>query len=877
MVPMTYFGRFLLITSFWFSGFLFAQQTLPYFATIDHDDQVYQLNLPADQQKVQPETTGFRFLILTLDPSWQPDWQKAAFLLKTQVVAFKTAGRNVLVGLQASGTQVNELINQEFAPYVDGYIFTDEPSIPNGDATAKLWQRTESSETEVLTTLVEASSLGIQLVLFENLEISQQHRDFLNAVRQAGTGSLDIQPEIRNLPQSQAQFFFQPETGKYHLGLYNEKNTESFVYFSLAEGLTLTCLFPEGTEFIHRQFGKRTELGLPGTSKFYFFEMTPANPDRNTESLSIVEKSAIDPYELVVRNQVFKDREDQKFESLKVDELLTYRYQTPDGSAFEVSWDDTLFIRKDKPVERIRNDFYFGGARWREGKVPELPLLEPEKVQTKPMIVDFDKTYIYEYQGEDTVDGHTTWKVGFKPKVPGNFSRGTVWIDQENGAHRKIRALQSNLEPPVVGNEVTAYFDWVEDGGVRYWTQVRETGLQVLNLVGERIPLQVDAKRSEFQFNRDAIDETLSQAYASDKVILRDTPKGFRYMKKKGDKRVLTESTFLKQRALLGGIFVDPALDTPIPLAGLNYVNLDFLGKGLQANFFIAGAINDVIISQPDFLGKGWDLTAELFASALYFEESIYDGDQEVEEENVERLRESLNLSLGIPVTNFFKVTGNYSLAYVDYKSADETAEDFVTPSTHFENIFRLSTNYDRKRFSSELSLEQVNRSEWEAWGRPGNTESLQDKYTKLSLDTSFTKPLGTFQSMHGSLGYLRGWDMDRFARASLLNGAVSGINDESIQATEAIRAEISYDKGINELFQFTFRLNGARTWLETTDINGVRDENDPVDLFGVAVSANFFGPWRTLMRINVGYGLHSDIPGVEGDFSAQIVFLRLF
>lgn len=876
---MNNFVKGVLCLALWglWTSLLMAQTTLPKFASLQDDPEVLQIQIPSALDSEKPQKTNYDFLVLTLDPSWAPDWQQAAFKLKSKIIELKTGGEDVLVGIQATLDQLNGLMAHDTAAYFDGYIFTEDPVIPNEDSTGKLWQIVKSSEKEVLTTLVEASSLGIELVLFDQLNLDKRHRDFLQAIQNTATGSLDLQPKIRNLEQTHAQFFLQPETGHYHLGVYAPDESEHFVYFSLTEGLSVNAIYPENIEFTHRQFGKRTELGLPGASPYYFFELVPSNPDSNTESLAIVEKGAIDPYELVVKNQVFKDREQQKFQSLEVDELLTYRYQTPDGTTLEISWEDTVIARKDKAMERIRRNLYLGGARWRREELPKLPLLEAERVKTKPLIVDLNKTYLYEYLGEDTVDGHATWRVGFKPKVPGNFSKGTVWIDQKTGAHRKLRAIQSDLEPPVQAVEMTAFFDWVEDNGTRYWTQIRESGLQVLNVVGERISLQVDTVRSEFKFNRESTDQNLSDAYASNVQILRDTPKGYRYLEKKKGQRILKDTTFFNQRALLGGIFWDPSFDFPLPLGGFNYTTLDFLGKGYQANFFIAGAINDIIISNPDFLGTGWDLSAELFLTPLHFGESIYQGDEEIEEEEVERLRNSLNVTLGIPVTNFFKISANYSLAHVDFKRADDTSEEFVLPETHLEHIYRLQFNYDRKRFASELDYESVSRSDWEAWGLPDNTEQIQDSYRVLRFDTSLTKPLGTFQTLRGSVGYSEGWDMDRFARAGLLNGAVSGFDDESVQATKAFRAEIAYDRGISDLFQFTFRVNGARTWLETTDIFGQEIRQDPLDFIGVATSANFFGPWGTTMRFNIGYGLSSDIDGLEGDIQAQLVFFKLF
>lgn len=869
-----------MLSALWLALPLSQAGTLPEWVNIEQEpDRVLWLQIPAQMNQEPPQTDQLELLVLRLDPSWNPNWRQAAFELKNLIVTVRTKGPNVRVGLEASEAQTQALMGQELAAYIEGYVFEDNPFIPDGDETGKLWQKVAVAENQVLTTLVDAASIGIAVVLFTHMKISPEHRSFLNFIDHTATGSLDIQPELANLPQENAQFFFAPETGDYHLGIYAPKDEETEFYFDMSPGLKVTLLYPEGARFRHRQYGRRTEIRLFGASRFYFFLLEPKERAGSMESLQIVERKAIDPYELVVKNQVFKDAEDQKFQSLQVDELQNYNYQTPGGVGIDVTFNDTVIIRKGRPIERLRRELYLGGVKWRSKKLPELPLIEPEKVQSVPLDIDLNKSYNYTYLGDGNIDGHPVWKVRFAPQESGDFFSGTVWIDKETGAHRKLRAIQSGLEAPVIGNEVTAYFDWVESDGQRFWTQLREENLQIINIAGLRLVLQINSRRQNFRFNQSDVERVLERAYQSDLTILRDTPKGFRYLTKKGDQRVLSQDSFSSKKAILGGVFFDPGLDTPLPLGGFNYTNLDFLKKGYQANFFLAGALNDLIISHPDFLGRGWDFTAELFATAIYFSDRVFEGDEEREDLEVEELSESVNLTLGIPLNSFFKFSANYSLRYLDYQEADDTDPDYVIPSSTLEHIGRLNLEYSRKRFISAVQYEFVKRSDWEAFGFPADNTPVEDGYRKVQLDASLSKRLPKFQTITVDLRYLKGWDLDRFSRFGFgfFENRVSGFGTSGIEGDEALRLRLDYEIGISGLFNLDLSLDGARAWLDDIDANGVILERDPVDLAGVGMAMNFLGPWKTLIRLDLGFGIHSDLAGEDGDITGQILFLRLF
>ena len=852
-------------------------------------EQTIWLSIPSQLNEPLEQRDSLRFFVLALEKGWSPDWKAAAFDLKNLIITVKTKGPRVLVGVEGSESQLNALMEHEMAAYIDGYLFDDAPFIPDADETGKLWQKASTAQNQILATLIDAASIGIQAVLFRDMTIDAQHRAFLDFVANTPTGSLDLQPEIMGLPQDTVLFFFDPQSGNYHLAVYGQQGVEATLAFELASGLKASLLYPETARFEQMQYGQRTELRLMGDAVYYFFLLEPETKAGQSESLQIIEKASIDPYELVVQNQVFKDKQRQKFESLIVEELQNYRYQTPGGVAIDVSYKDTVIIRKGQPNERLRREFYLGGVKWRKKKLPELPLIQPEKVQSVPLDVDLDKSYQYAYLGEDVVNQRRAWKVRFQPKDKGNFFAGTVWIDQENGAHLKLRATQSGLEAPVVGNEVTAFFDWVEYEGERYWTQVKENNLQILTVSGLRLALQIDSVRSDFRFNESNVDQVLEDAYQSDLIILKDTDKGFRYLRKKGGKRVLSEEVFSKQKALLGGLFFDPSRDSPVvPLAGFNYTNLDFLGKQWQANFFIAGAINDVIVSNPNFLGKSWDLTGELFLSAIKFSDRVFQNSEERLDLEIEELRESANITLGIPLNSFFRFSANYGFRYLDYSDASDTDPDYIVPVSTFEHIGRVTLQFSRKRFTSELEYEFVKRGDWERFGyEPGSEkfltapEQFEDAYSSIRLDASISKRLPKFQTIAVDFRFLKGWNQDRFSRFGFgfFENRISGFGSSGAEGNQAARVTFDYDIGISGIFNLNLQLDAGRAWLDDTEVNGVvfRPERDTVDLVGLGVAANFLGPWGTLIRLDLGYGLASDLKGEEGDVTGQIVFLKLF
>ena len=129
--------------------------TLPQWVAVNGEpDRLLQLEIPGQMGMMVRGDAHLEYVVLRLEPTWQPDWKQAAFQLKGQIVAIKTNGPRVRVGLEGSEAQVQALLAHELAPYIEGYVFVDDPFIPKADETGKLWQRLAVPEKRVLGALV---------------------------------------------------------------------------------------------------------------------------------------------------------------------------------------------------------------------------------------------------------------------------------------------------------------------------------------------------------------------------------------------------------------------------------------------------------------------------------------------------------------------------------------------------------------------------------------------------------------------------------------------------------------------------------------------------------------------------------------------------
>src|SRR6185503_16973505 len=98
------------------------------------------------------------------------------------------------------------------------------------------------------------------------------------------------------------------------------------------------------------------------------------------------------------------------------------------------------------------SEAFFNGVKWKGKKIPELPLLQPEKVSELPLALTFNDAYRYTLRGEETVNGVRCYALDFEPKETVSVKAlyaGRVFIATSDFAFIRTETRQLNLSGEV--------------------------------------------------------------------------------------------------------------------------------------------------------------------------------------------------------------------------------------------------------------------------------------------------------------------------------------------------------------------------------------------------------------------------------------------
>jgi hypothetical protein len=541
--------------------------------------------------------------------------------------------------------------------------------------------------------------------------------------------------------------------------------------------------------------------------------------------------------------------------------------------------------------------------------IPELPLIQPEKVITVPLDLTLDKTYVYRLVGREKVQGREAYVLEFRPADPEaglNLYRGRVWIDAERFVRVKTSLVQGELEPPVLSNEEIDLFDEVlGPDGETYWMFSKIDGQQIWNAAGRSLVVRRELMFSEYRINppRAEFEARRSEAYASSNQMLRDTDQGFRYLERTEEgQRVVKEEQDTSQLFAAAGLFRDNSQDSVVPLAGVNYFDYDLFDRNIQVNVLFAGVVGFFTASKPDMFGKRIDLTADAALSALRGDDDVYVGDDEVEEERIKRRTQTFNLRLGVPAGKFVKFNFIGSAAFNEYfpdGDADDAIADynlgavnpvqFVLPEEHVQFSGGVEAEFNRRGYTLAGEYRYASRSDWEPWGLQdtvtgeyGNLidgvfvpsdEEFGDSFSRWGVTAFKEWYLPKFQKVRGTVNYLNGSDLDRFSRYEFSffgEDRLNGFSGSGVRFDEGVIARAGYAFNVFEVVQLDAALESA--WVE----QGAGDAGSQ-SFAGLGLSANFVGPWKTVINFNYGYALASDIPDLEGEQEFLLLVFKLF
>jgi len=586
------------------------------------------------------------------------------------------------------------------------------------------------------------------------------------------------------------------------------------------------------------------------------------------------------PVEMILaRHQAVQEAQDTLLGNYRGQARVDYHFKLPGSNgSLDVTFLNDFFFERGAGARWVQNQLLVNGVAWKGKTIPELPIIEPEKVNVLPLALTLGRDYEYKYLRDESVEGRMCYLVEFipLPAAQGSLYEGRVWIDRETFTRVKMTVRQTKLAPPQVSNEETDFFTAVEgEGGRKFHLLTRMVGQQIFSFAGRNVVAEREVRFSDLRLNAADFRETLARAEAGDRPMLEETPKGPRYMEKNPDGTRSVQMNPKTSRLLaVGGVYYDESLDYPLPLAGVNYLNYDWKKTGTQVNLFAAGVVNSLTVSKVDLLPKA-DGRVDAVVFLVPFEDKYFEGGVEDPGQRLKILREFVSLGLGWRVTEFSKLSLGFDAKLLRFSDTSKTDPAFVLPKTHGDLALTLGYDYSRRGWSGAVNYEAHRRTAWEPWGTPGSPSDVSKEKAYALWDASFTKTfyLPKFQKISAAVSWLDGKDLDRFSRYEFTymgKKSLSGFSGSGVRFDRGATTRLLYEFNVGDVIRFGMNVDYAK-------VKPLRDADGWQSHTGVGLSGSVAGPWKTLWALDVGYALQSDIPAARHNYTVGLVVLKLW
>src|SRR6185503_18332908 len=190
------------------------------------------------------------------------------------------------------------------------------------------------------------------------------------------------------------------------------------------------------------------------------------------------------------------------------------------------------------------------------------------------------------------------------------------------------------------------------------------------------------------------------QAYASSAVMLRDTPAGYRYLTREpaspdapaaATVTPVPAAASQRVRTVALGVIIDPNISTPLPFAGLSYVDFNLFGTGTQMNGFFGGTYGQVAMSVPSLGGSRWQLAGRAFAIATSYNDRAFVNGREQYDWNISQRPAYASAWVLRPLSSRFSLRTGYELEYTGFDRASSTAPSFAVPASQISHGLRVA------------------------------------------------------------------------------------------------------------------------------------------------------------------------------------------
>jgi hypothetical protein len=588
--------------------------------------------------------------------------------------------------------------------------------------------------------------------------------------------------------------------------------------------------------------------------------------------------------EVLARHQAVALRQREAVPRAIASGSLVIAFQSPGLSAPVVVTARITAYVSPQGTEIEQRDLRLNGAPLGGGDVPRLPIVEPERVAAAPLAIALDRTYRYRLEGRETRAGRDCYRVAFEPAAAGASSfRGRAWIEADGFALVRLEAVQTGLRGVIVSSQQADDFAPQLHEGRTVWLPARTTVHQVYEGPGYRTPIDRLLVFDLQEPDPHDFEQRLRAAHAGDAVLLRETARGFEYLRKAraegsavagGAVRVAAgKATAVRTVAL--GLLVDPNIGDPLPFAGAGYSDVDFLRSGTQLNAFLAGAFAQLSWSAPSLGGSRWRLQAAGLASLVTYNDRVFRRGIEQYAENLRQRPARVALDLSHPLGARWRARAGYELEHVRLQRSDLTAADFREPPSVLAHGLRLALDGQQGPVSASIWWRPARRAQWRAWGFAGAAEEAAGRptYHRYGVTLARTLIVSTRVSGRLEVAAMAGSGLDRFSRYSF-----DGFEN---RLTGYPSASVRYDRGLLARSALTWRAWRGLRLQALADAARVRDAGygfEARTLVGLGAGLDAALPWRSLLAVEWGYGPQGrDREGATGTHTIRLTAYRVF
>lgn len=587
-----------------------------------------------------------------------------------------------------------------------------------------------------------------------------------------------------------------------------------------------------------------------------------AEPGRFGEGVEVVGARSLSVEEIVARHQAAAARQAAVVHTLIAAGTLTLSFEAPGFPApITISSQATIYSSPDV-TEIEQRAVRVNGIEFRGSAVPRLPIIEPERVASPPLAIALTDVYRYRLAGRDTIGGILCYVVGFEPvptrgtKSPALF-RGHAWIAADSFAMLKVAAAQTGLRGPIVASEQVDEFGQAQPG---VWLLARSDVRQMYEGAAHRTPIHRVLAIATHEINPSDFSARRQSAHNSASVMLRDTPEGYRYLKKEpGQATPALAGRADRVRTLAAGVIVDPNISVPLPFAGLSYVDFNFLGTGTQINAFFGGTYGQLAFSVPSLGGSRWQIAGRGFGIASSYNDRSFVQGRERYDEDLRQRPAQVSVWLLRPLTPRISLRAGYDLDYTHLAAGDTTAPDFIVPADQVVHGARFSIDAQRAGWNGSVWWNPARRTGWRAWGRTGSGvyQASHDAFQRYGVSIARARVINPRLVARVEAAWMSGRDLDRFSRYSF------GTFDNRLRGYPS--ALIRYDRGgvvRTALAWGASKLIRVDGFVDSAAVHDPGFGDRLRNYTGIGGALEVPSPFGTLIAVEWGYGLR----GVNND-----------